>query len=139
MEIYIFGNGNLSFQDFMQYYAALLSKYLNNDEVFFLVCDFRGVDTLVMEFLKCSAKNVIVYHVGEHPRYLPDKYKTNVPHWNIVGGLVSDEARDFAAIQHCTHYLAFDFNSDKKRKSGTQKNIELCEEMGKINLAKEEI
>lgn len=134
MKIYIFGNGNLSFRSFKRYYETPLLKYFQNKEVSFLVCDFRGVDTLIMELLKCETGNVSIYHMSEKPRYLPDKYKTKVSNWNMVGGFEDDKSRDLQAIQDCTHFLAVDFNSNEKRKSGTQSNIELCLEMGKINL-----
>jgi hypothetical protein len=39
--------------------------------------------------------------------------------------------RDEAAIEACTHFLAHDINSDENRKSGTQRNIERCLELGK--------
>ena len=100
----------------------------------FLVGDFRGVDTLVMEYLKCRTSNVRVYHVGVQPRYLPDKFRTKVSQWELVGGFTSDEERDSAAIETCTHFLAYDANSNHARKSGTLRNIERCLELGKENL-----
>lgn len=135
MKIYIFGNGNTSFADFQNYYGVHLLKYLSAPDAEFLVGDFRGVDTLAMEFLKCDARKVTVYHVAERPRYIPDKYRTKVSQWTIKGGYADDTSRDRAAIDACTHYLAVDFNSNEKRKSGTLKNIELCESLGKIDLA----
>ena len=134
MNIYIFGNGNISFLDFIRYYQKPLSKYISDEAVAFSVCDFKGVDTLVMELLKCEATKVNVYHIGERPRYLPDKYKTKVSQWKLQAGYENDEARDRAAIKDCTHYLAVDFNTSEQRKSGTQKNIELCEAMNKIRI-----
>jgi hypothetical protein len=134
MNLYVFGNGNMSFEDFKTHYEKPLLKALEMPDSSFSLCDFRGTDTLTMEFLKCLSGNVTIYHVGERPRYFPDKYKTKAGEWRIVGGFPSDEARDRAAIDACTHYLAIDFNSDAKRKSGTQKNIELCESLGKIRL-----
>ena len=134
MNIYIFGNGNLSFADFKQHYEAIISRFMDDDKVTFSLCDFRGVDSLAMELLKCSSKNVAIYHIGEKPRYFPDKYKTKVSSWTVFGGFENDEQRDSAVIAQCTHYIAVDFNSDSKRKSGTLKNIELCESLGKIRL-----
>lgn len=65
MYIYIFGNGNASFSDFRMYYETPLLQVVNNPEVHFLVGDFRGIDTLTLEFLKTLTANVTVYHVGE--------------------------------------------------------------------------
>jgi hypothetical protein len=134
MNVYVFGNGNLSFEDFKTHYEIPLLKALEVTDCSFSLCDFRGTDTLTMEFLKCLSAKVTVYHVGERPRYFPDKYKTKAGEWLVLAGFASDEARDRAAIDACTHYLAIDFNSDTKRKSGTQKNIELCDSLGKMRL-----
>jgi len=134
MKIFISGNGNLSFSDFITYYGDPIRPYLLDKNVSFLLCDYKGVDTLMMEFLKCDAVNVTIYHIGEHPRYLPDKYRTKVHSWKLIGGFEDDATRDHAAILDCTHFLAFDFNSSEKRISGTTKNIEICESLGKIRI-----
>lgn len=134
MKVYVFGNGNISFDDFTKHYAKVITNCLKQDNVGFIVCDFKGGDTLTMELLKCSTANVSVYHIAEKPRYIPDKYRTKVSSWEVVGGFENDEQRDFAAIENCTHFIAIDFNSNEKRKSGTQANIELCESLGKIRL-----
>jgi hypothetical protein len=65
--IFIFGNGNTSFEDFIQHYVQPLSVLLEDLDNSFIVCDFRGVDTLVVEFLKTKTENVSVYHIGERP------------------------------------------------------------------------
>ncbi len=132
--IYIFGNGNTSFEDFQDHYASHLASLHQDPTCRFLVCDFRGVDTLTLEYLKNKTPRVSVFHVGDRPRYLPDNFRTFVPEWELTGGFPSDNARDKAAITACTHFLAIDFNSDQNRKSGTQKNIELCLKLGKIPL-----
>ena len=134
MNIYIFGNGNTSFADFKTYYETVINRYVDNADVNFLLCDFKGVDTLAMEVLKCTTPNVHIYHVGDKPRYLPDFFRTKVSNWTIVGGFGNDASRDAVAIEKCTHFIAIDFNSDAKRKSGTLKNMERCEVLGKIRL-----
>lgn len=134
MKIYIFGNGNIKFDDFEQSYLRPIKRLIKTDNVTFIVCDFRGVDTLVMEYLKSESQNVSVIHIGEKPRYLPDKYRTKVSQWKIIGGFENDKSRDEYAINTCTHFLAVDFNSDGKRKSGTQKNIELCLSLNKTKI-----
>lgn len=130
--IYVFGNGNLSFENFKFYYEKEVIEVLKEENVSFVICDFKGVDTLTMELLKSSSSNVTIMHIGDKPRYIPDKYKTHVGNWNIIGGFKSDSERDIAAINMCTHFLACDFNSNEKRKSGTQTNIEICINENKI-------
>jgi len=134
MKIFIFGNGNINFDDFEIFYKKPLEPFLNNKNTEFILCDFRGTDTLVMELLKNHTSKVIVYHIGKKPRYYPDKYKTKVSQWTIKNGFISDEERDLTAINDCTHFLAKDFNSNKKRVSDTQKNIQECIKQDKINI-----
>jgi len=134
MKIYVFGNGNITFKEFLKLYIEPIEKQLDKENTTFLLCDFRGVDTLMMEYLKSETSNVSIYHIGEKPRYLPDKFKTKVSGWKLIDGFESDEKRDRAAINECTHYLAIDKNSNEKRKSGTLKNIERCTSLNKIRL-----
>ena len=75
MNIFLFGNGNLSFADYLKMYAEPLWKIGFGWDIRFTVCDFRGVETLTMEFLKSETEDVSVYHIGETPRYLPDRFK----------------------------------------------------------------
>lgn len=130
--IYIFGNGNISLSEFIAHYQRPLEPFVKDPDYHFILCDFRGTDTLMMEWLKTETHRVKIYHIGEKPRYMPDKYKTQVSQWKCVGGFENDESRDKAAIEECTHFLAVDYNSNAKRKSGTLKNIEACISLGKI-------
>ncbi len=133
MIIYIFGNGNIGFQDFIWLYGKSLHKVLStHPEASFIVCDYKGVDTLAMEYLKTHTRNVSVYHVGSSPRYFPSIYKTNASKWKKVGRFESDEQRDDAAIDACTHFMGWDFNSNETRRSGTLRNIESCQELKKV-------
>jgi hypothetical protein len=75
--------------------------------------------------------NVTLLHIGDKPRYIPDKYKTKVNDWTVIGNFKSDIERDEYAIEHCTHYLAYDFNSDVNRISSTLKNISKLNELNK--------
>ena len=134
MHIYIFGNGNIAFDDFVAKYRAPLSTLVARDGVGFIVCDFRGADVLAMEYLKCTTPNVRVFHIGSQPRYLPDRFKTYVDSWELVGGFASDSERDAAASAACTHFLAHDANSTVGRKSGTLRNIERCLALGATRL-----
>lgn len=134
LSIYIFGNGNISLSDFITYYQQPLQPYLINPNVSFILCDFKGTDTLAMELLKTYSNHVSIYHIGKTPRYTPDKYKTKVSQWIFNGGFIDDESRDHSAIDNCTHFLAIDFNSNSTRKSGTQKNIERCLTNKKIRI-----
>ena len=134
MKIYIFGNGNIKYSDFEEFYLNPIKRAVNTAEAEFLLCDFRGVDTLAMEYLKSESKNVSIFHIGEKPRYLPDRYRTKVNQWKIIGGFEDDQSRDHHAINLCTHFIATDFNSNEKRTSGTQKNIERCQELSKVRI-----
>ncbi|MGH1343725.1 MAG: hypothetical protein ACRBN8_19365 [Nannocystales bacterium] len=130
MRLYVFGNGNLSFEAFCERYVPALEQALSA-EAGFVVCDFRGADTLTLEWLKTRTADVEVLHVGERPRYLPDRYRTRVSNWTITGGFASDHERDEAALQQCTHVLGHDFNSKPERISGTAKLLARADELGR--------
>ncbi len=134
MKIYLFGNGNLAFSDFVESYVRVIESLQFGKRDGFVVCDFRGVDTLAMEYLKTFTANVQVFHIGERPRYLPDRYRTKVSGWKLVGGFASDAARDDAAIAACTHFIARDQNTTPARVSGTARNIARCLALGKQQL-----
>jgi len=138
MKVYIFGNGNTSFSNFEKFYLNPLQELIQDKHAEFIVGDCRGVDTLIMEYLKTETANVSVIHIGERPRYLPDKYKTKVSQWKIIGGFEDDSSRDNYAIDLASHFLGTDFNSNEKRKSGTQKNIERCLALNKIRIINED-
>ncbi len=78
MKIYIFGNGNIKYSDFEEFYLKPIKRIIENHNPEFIVCDFRGVDTLIMEYLKSESKNVCILHIGEKPRYIHDNYRTKV-------------------------------------------------------------
>jgi len=130
-KIYVSGNGNVTWENFHQFYIEPLKK-LNLSEFEFIIGDFSGTDTLMMEFLKDKSENVTILHVGKKPRYFANSFKTMTGKWKIIGGFTSDYERDLFGIEHCTHFLAADFNTDEKRKSGTLKNIEKCLNLNKI-------
>jgi hypothetical protein len=131
---YVFGNGNLSFDEFLKYYVPPMHRLLQDSNAHFVLCDFRGTDVLALEYLKAKTPNVSLLHVGERARYLPDSFKTQVGKWQIIGGYKNDSERDQAAIAMCSHFIAKDYNSDENRKSGTLKNIEHCLALGKLAL-----
>ncbi|MCB9742293.1 MAG: hypothetical protein H6741_25630 [Alphaproteobacteria bacterium] len=133
MRLYVFGNGNLSWEAFGAHYLPALAA-VDWREAEALVCDFRGADVLAMEFLKTRAARVTLLHVGARPRYLPDRFRTQVSAWTLRGGFPDDAARDAAAIEDCTHFLARDFNSDARRTSGTARNIGRCLALGRLPL-----
>ena len=132
-KIYVFGNGNISWDHFhSNYVEPLRNEDLSECE--FLMGDFTGTDTLMMEFLKDKTSKVTLLHIGEKPRYFVNTFNTQATGWKQMGGFKSDQERDQYAITECTHFLGIDFNSDQKRKSGTQKNIEKCFSLGKTRV-----
>jgi len=132
-KIYVFGNGNISWDKFHSIYIEPLKQF-DFSECEFLIGDFTGTDTLMMEFLKDKTSKVTVVHLNEKPRYIANTFNTKAKNWKRIGGFKSDKERDQYAISECNHFLAVDFNSDDKRKSGTQKNIEKCFSLGKIKI-----
>lgn len=130
--IYVFGNGRLAFGDFLGLYVPALEAALDSGSATaWALCDFRGVDTLVMEFLKTRTSAVSVFHVGERPRYLPDRHGTLAAQWQLHGGFADDLARDEAALAACTHFLAIDRYSLPTKPTSTATLIEHCRAAGK--------
>ncbi|MFZ4931689.1 hypothetical protein [Chryseobacterium sp. Mn2064] len=132
-KIYVSGNGNVSWENFHKFYIEPLKK-IDLAECEFIIGDFSGADTMMMEFLKDKCENVTILHVGKRPRYFANSFKTKTMKWNVIGGFANDLERDMFGIDLCSHFLAMDFNSDEKRKSGTLKNIEKCLNLGKIKI-----
>ncbi|MFO0647390.1 MAG: hypothetical protein U0326_14215 [Polyangiales bacterium] len=131
--VYVFGNGRLELDDFLTLYAPSMRAAVS-PETSWIVGDFRGVDMLAMEFLKTRSERVTVVHVGERPRYLPDRHGTLADAWTLLGGFADDRSRDEAAIQRCTHYLAVDRWATPARPTGTSSLIARCDELGKVSL-----
>jgi hypothetical protein len=120
--LFIFGNGNSSFEIFCNEYIPILDKAIK-DNYNFILCDFRGIDVLCMEYLKNKTNKVTIYHIGIKPRYLPDLYKTKVSSWKLNSNHLDDYSRDMLAINDCSHYFGIDYNSNTDRQSGTLKNL----------------
>ncbi len=132
-KIFVFGNGNLSWENFHRFYIEPL-KGTAVSECEFIIGDFAGTDTMMMEYLKDKTENVTIIHMKDRPRYSINTFRNKASKWKTVGGFVSDAERDNFGISNCTHFLAVDFNSDETRKSGTLKNIEKCVSLGRIKL-----
>ncbi|UKB83949.1 hypothetical protein LF887_23620 [Chryseobacterium sp. MEBOG06] len=113
-KIYVFGNGNLSWGTFHQLYVKPLQE-LDFSDTEFIIGDFTGADTLMMEFLKDKTPNVTILHMGKRPRYFANTFNTEARHWKTAGSFQSDQERDQYAISIYAHFLAADFNSDEKR------------------------
>lgn len=136
-KIFIFGNGNLSFNDFIRHYVPVLENVYALLETEFILSDFRGTDTLAMEWLKSKTPNVTIFSVGDKAHYLPDQFNTFVPDWKLKNGFEHHTQRDTALVNACTHFLAIDFNSDQVRTSATNKSIRKCLQFNKIQLIPE--
>jgi hypothetical protein len=133
--VYVFGHGNLPFATFLERYVPAIDTMLLDQATAWVVCDFRGTDTLAMEYLKTRTDRATVFHVGERPRYMPDTFGTPADGWQRRGGFADDATRDDAALAACTHFLAIDARPDETRASGTRRAIERCRALGRIDLA----
>ncbi len=132
-KIFLFGNGNLSWENFHRFYIEPL-KGTPVSECEFIIGDFAGADTMMMEYLKDKTENVTIIHMKDRPRYFVNTFRNQAARWKTIGKFVSDAERDEYGILNCTHFLAVDFNSDKTRKSGTLKNSEKCLSLDKIRI-----
>ncbi len=124
----------MSFDDFRGLYVLAIDSALERVATSWVVCDFRGVDTLTMEYLKTRTAAVSVFHVGAAPRYLPDRRHTHVDEWTIRGGFADDAARDQAALASATHFLAVDRFSTPKRPTATARLVDRAMAAGRVPL-----
>lgn len=117
---FISGHGNLTFDEWLQYYKPLIDIALLNNEGFILA-DFKGCDVITMEYLKDKTSDVLVCHCYEKPRYFPDTLNLLSATWQLKGGFLSDSDRD--------EYMTLNSDTDiawvrlGREKSGTAKNI----------------
>lgn len=109
-KIYVSGNGNVTWENFHQFYIEPLKK-LNLSEYEFIIGHFSGTDTLMMEFLKDKSENVTILHVGKKPRYFANLFKTKAEKWKIVGGFTSDYERDQFGIEQYQFVLNDDLDN----------------------------
>ena len=138
MKLFICGNGNIPFDTFLEKYIEPIERLCDEidiDDIEFILCEFRGLDILMLEYLKTKSKNVTVLYMRNNPRYKPDEFRTFVKEWHFIGEYSSNLERDLAAIDMCTHFLAYDTNSDHNRMSGTLKNIKKCLSLGKREIS----
>lgn len=89
-KIYVSGNGNVTWENFHQFYLEPIKK-LNLSECEFTIGNFSGTDTLMMEFLKDKTENVTILHVGKRLRYFANAFKTKAEkmecNWRIYDEL----------------------------------------------------
>ena len=117
---FISGHGNISLQEFIDNYIPQIDHAIK-EKSHFILGDFRGTDTLAMEYLKDKTSYVTIYHCFKKPRYIPDKFDTFVDNWKIIGGFQSDDERDIAMTNNATHDIAL--IKVGRENSGTAKNI----------------
>jgi hypothetical protein len=128
-KIFITGNGNLSFENFQRYYITPLKSFISESEI--ILGDFKGVDVMMMEYLKDKTSNVTICHLFDDPRYFPDIYKTLVRSWDFKGGFKNHYEADEYMIRSASHFIAFDQNSTDQRKTATHQNIQRCLDLGR--------
>jgi len=117
---YISGHGNLTFDEFNKHYIPLINIALaNNDR--FIIGDYKGCDTLAMEYLKDKTSNVTICHMKEQPRYKVSEIDLKSKDWTYVSGFTSDEARDRYMSEHSDFDIAWE--RDDTKPSGTKNNI----------------
>lgn len=126
---FVSGHINLTPQEFKQHYVPRLDNALKTQGCSFVVGDAHGTDLMTQEFLNSTPLDtkVTVYHMFQKPRCHVGDFKTQ-------GGFSTDENRDeamtmasdvdIAWVRPVYQQRALYGTRYKKRKSGTQKNIE---------------
>lgn len=125
MTFFISGHRDITQEEFDKYYKPAIDNVLINYKpaVFFVVGDYRGVDTMAQQYLYDKTKElfwfdsnqVTVYHMFDSPRnFVCNDFKTK-------GGFKTDEERDAAMTKDSDTDIAFVRKG--KRNSGTAQNI----------------
>lgn len=121
MIYFISGHREITSEEFNRLYVPILRNVIEKDEDFyFVVGDYWGVDELAQEWLKENLPNsdqhrVTVYHMFEKARVCKSKL------FNQRGGFEDDESRDAAMTKNSDIDIAFVRKG--KRNSGTAQNI----------------
>lgn len=121
MVYFISGHRDITPKEFNKLYVPVIQEVIENDEDFyFVVGDYWGVDELAQDWLKenlsdSSQHRVTVYHMFEKARVC----KSNL--FNQQGGFKDDESRDAAMTKRSDMDIAFVRKG--KRHSGTAQNI----------------
>ena len=112
-----FISGHLDFteDEFRQHYVPEIDKALaQRPQVWFVVGDARGADTMAIAYLKERDANIVVFHMLKEPR-------TKAMGIAVSGGYTSDAARDAAMTAASTHDICW--IRPGREKSGTAKNL----------------
>lgn len=117
---FISGHGNITFEEWLEYYKPLIDKALKENACF-IIGDFRGADTLSMEYLKDKTALVTITHCFENPRYKVDVSGLLSNEWKYVGGFMNDTERDAFMTENSDTDIAW--IRAGREKSGTAKNI----------------
>ncbi len=120
MIAFISGHGNLTFEEFIEYYKPQIDKALELNH-FFIVSDFRGCDVLAQEYLKNKTDKVVIYHCFDKPRYRVDIIDLDSGDWYYKSGYNNDYNRDEVMTKNSDYDIAW--VRIGKENSGTAKNI----------------
>ena len=127
MKIYfISGHCDITQGEFKEYYHARLDAALE-EKASFVVGDARGVDMLTHAYLNVKTRDVTVYHIGQKPFHNMGGFPTR-------GGFDNHAKKDAAMTRISDADIAWVRSEEeqkklygdkyRKRKSGTQKNLE---------------
>lgn len=117
---FISGHGNITFEEWLEHYKPLIDQALQ-EEACFIIGDFRGVDTLSMEYLKDKTTSVTITHCFSSARYKVDIADLLSNGWQYVGGFANDIERDAYMTENSDIDIAW--IRVGREKSGTAKNI----------------
>lgn len=111
--VFIFGHGDVTEKEFEKYYKFKIDKAVSLNYSF-LICDYKGADTLAQDYLK-NYNKVTVFHMFENPRY-----KANIS-WKTIGGFQTDLERDSYGTFNSNYDIYFVRKG--REKSGTMNNV----------------
>jgi hypothetical protein len=131
---FISGHCDITQDEFKKYYHRRIDMALEKKSMF-VMGDARGVDMLAQAYLNGKTENVVVYHIGEKPLH-------NIGGYPTIGGFKNHKKKDSAMTYASDADIAWVRSDEeqrqlygnkyRKRKSGTQKNLERRAKIDKV-------
>lgn len=122
IHVFISGHKDVTEREFEEHYKNKIDDAIKND-YWILVGESEGLDRMAQDYLYSNdAKNVIVYHLFDTPRYNAGNYMTK-------GGFKKHHDKD----NEMTLNSLYDIAWSRRKGSGTEQNIKRREKIDKQN------
>jgi hypothetical protein len=127
----ITGHGTLTIEEFLSYYKPKIDYHIKQNS-HFRVGDFRGCDTITLEYLKDKTSNVTVYHQSDKPKINIDTYNLLSKNWKYSGNYKTFEESDLFMISGIDDIIGW--VNPNQINTFTERNINLFNSLTKTQI-----